>query len=730
MQIIESILGTALLGFAAIAFMEVAEQRIHERDAIAAAEDVRAVQAAVIQHHRRNPHDTISEWITGGYPPCPAGYTGTGTEGQCRRDVTANNPYCPEGTLGSHLGLTRCRHWTHGGCPSGLAKDHTGWCVGRPFYHYSCDAQDTHHGVQTAVGMGMGMGANALPGGNPWCERALEIPWKDLRDVAPERLGALNFQGRLFHGLHRSPYSSEYRLMTNGVDDTLRLEFEVTGLDEMARLMYGDRLPGKQVDVEPRPDAAVHGEDTVFTVGVGITPGLSNAFSKYALDAVDRGADGTEGALESPLYWADTRLDDGVTETVPGGDCSRFGNGAFEMAANGALLICRALTPGGALTWKPAHTIDSSARLTLASIGECTGAQGEAPIDVPKAAIDAALGRSPHTSATAPEINLATGQMIFKDAFGALVHTVHADTWRATAAIQGSACLKESGVTTQCHDGTNPPCTPRQPAACADPVPANDSALPLSKADYTTLTGTAHTWAWGTGNDSHLVIATKDSDGSEIVRVSRTAWNYAVGGIGTGGSLCIKEAPPRACPEGQVLDEPTQLCKPDLPLCDWEGKGEDLPQYNKEFELLKYFLGHPNNAASLWTGVNGTYMQTDPSNAGGWVLGTAAFYSSMDNWSTPDLVAGAMHGQNASLWGNIQCFNKPGATLVHDMHTRQQLVAPLLDSNPRSYRNYDAQLQRFSDGVCHKLSLSLEHRYWYDKNGYFHSGNYHYLGCS
>ena len=535
----------------------------------------------------------------------------------------------------------------------------------------------------------MGMGANALPGGNPWCERALEIPWKDLRDVAPERLNALNFQGRLFHGLHRSPYNSEYKLQTNGVDDALRLEFEVTGIEEIARLLHGNHLPGKQVDVDPRPDAATHDETTVYTVGVTIAPGLAAAFSKYALDAVDRGADGTEGGLDSPLYWANTRLDDGVTEEIPGGDCSRFGNGAITTAANGAVLVCRALTPGGALTWKPAHTIDSSARLTLPSIAECTGAQGEAPIDVPKAAIDVALGRSPHTSATAPEINLATGQMIFKDAFGALVHTVHADTWRATAAIQGSACLKESGVTTQCHDGTNPPCAPRQPAACADPVPANDSALPLSKADYTTLTGTAHTWAWGTGNDSHLVIATKDSDSSEIVRVSRTAWNYAVGGIGTGGNLCIKEGPPRTCPDGLVMDDVTKRCKPERPLCDHDGDGDsNLTDYNTELEILKFFLGLPNSATDYPYGYIVAYPSDDP-----WMSDTAIG-----------------SGGSYLIYRSMKCFNKPDGT--PDVHTRTQMITPLLDSadpnyNKRGYIRYDASLTEFMTGQRSYLKYDL-----------------------
>ena len=675
MQIIESILGTALLGLAAIAFMEVAEVRINERDAIAAGEDVRAVQAAVIQHHRRNPHDTISEWITGGYPPCPAGYTGTGTDGQCRRDVTASNPYCPNGNLANWQGQTRCTLWTYSACPADMSKLQNQWCVGRPFYHYSCDAQDTHHGVQTAIGMGMGMGANALPGGNPWCERALEIPWKDLRDVAPERLGALNFQGRLFHGLHRSPYSSEYRLMTNGVDDTLRLEFEVTGLDEMARLMYGDRLPGKQVDVEPRPDAAVHGEDTVFTVGVGITPGLSNAFSKYALDAVDRGADGTEGALESPLYWASTRLDDGTTEEFPGGDCTRFAAGAITTAANGYPMHCR-VDANGDLTWKPAHTIDDDARLELKTLGACTGAAGEVAIALPGPSTSptstfsraiAAINAAKNAGTGYPEINLLTGEVTIKTQAGVLIHTIQANTWRSTAVLKGTGCL-----TAQSPPSTAPPAQPAECTGATGEVPMH---VPK------TLLDNAHTWAWGTGADKNAVIATKDSDGTEMLRVSKVGWEA----LDSQGTLCLKEGVPLPCPAKQERDG-AGFCKPKPALCDFDLDGEDN---TSRLSIERAYVSDLAQKTSRYF--------------------TVGFDVESIMISYTQIRVDFKHWAGSNTTGTMQCLTKPSGEL--DLPTLNAIFTPdVIASFPTAMQD---NAQRFSKGEC----ASLNYLYWRD--GYF-----------
>ena len=63
MNIAETILSVALLSLAAFGYMELAEQRIYEREAMAVVEDVGVFQDAIIRHHRQNPQDGVAEWV-------------------------------------------------------------------------------------------------------------------------------------------------------------------------------------------------------------------------------------------------------------------------------------------------------------------------------------------------------------------------------------------------------------------------------------------------------------------------------------------------------------------------------------------------------------------------------------------------------------------------------------------------------------------------------------------
>ncbi len=63
MNVVESILSTALAMMIVAGYMHVATQQIHVRDADRLLEDVRVFQDALIRHQQSNPQDGVEGWF-------------------------------------------------------------------------------------------------------------------------------------------------------------------------------------------------------------------------------------------------------------------------------------------------------------------------------------------------------------------------------------------------------------------------------------------------------------------------------------------------------------------------------------------------------------------------------------------------------------------------------------------------------------------------------------------
>ena len=298
MNFVETLLATAVVSLLAIGYAHVATQQIHIRDAGRLLDDARVFQDALIDHQRRNPQDGVEDWYATQYAPCPTGYALNA--GACEGVPAVTPPFCTAG--------------------------------------YTYD-----------------------PGPPAVCAAPATQTWADVSTLP---LGDAHLSKLTLDGLQRNtlgtvvaadmavttPYGGQYRLLTDGESDTLRLEFEVTGREKVARLVAQGIVPGLRSDVDP-PLAVTQPENQQYTVGVHLRPGLARTMNEYAVDPVEVGNPGM--GLGQPLLWAGTReVDPATTRHQAGERCDLYAEGALTVDGFGLPLNCR-MDPRGLVTAGP-----------------------------------------------------------------------------------------------------------------------------------------------------------------------------------------------------------------------------------------------------------------------------------------------------------------------------------------------------------------------------------------
>ena len=156
-----------------------------------------------------------------------------------------------------------------------------------------------------------------------------------------------------------TPYGGTYRVLSNGASPYLRLEFDVTGFEPAAYLVAQQIVPGLRSEIDPRPQANVHDENTAYVAAVHLRPGYARTIHEYVVDPVEVGNPGM--GFGSPIKFAHPqyRGDGGVVgfggETHRAGDrCDIFrsrAGGATVTDAEGMFLSCRDDPKGDCGQW-------------------------------------------------------------------------------------------------------------------------------------------------------------------------------------------------------------------------------------------------------------------------------------------------------------------------------------------------------------------------------------------
>ena len=335
MNVVEAVLSTFLVALMVAGMMYAMTQSLHGRDAQQLVGHVRVYQDALIRHQRENPQDGVEDWFPA---QCPATHAKPVTDaprlngGGCDLLATPGTPpTCPAGhTLipGTASIDPTCRMTTipPTGCPAG----HT-----------------------------------LVSGSMRACE--LDAAWTELAALddpaTPYHDGDTNLQKLDLHNLVEfslstqlhaganvpTPYGGTYRVLSNGASPYLRLEFDVTGFEPAAYLVAQQIVPGLRSEIDPRPQANVHDENTAYVAAVHLRPGYARTIHEYVVDPVEVGNPGM--GFGSPIKFAHPqyRGDGGVVgfggETHRAGDrCDIFrsrAGGATVTDANGMFLSCR-----------------------------------------------------------------------------------------------------------------------------------------------------------------------------------------------------------------------------------------------------------------------------------------------------------------------------------------------------------------------------------------------------